>query len=412
MVPGVLLAIACAGCGFKGAQSSPGDADAADAIVQGDAPDAADAAVADGVDAPTDGLCVSFSQLINTCALTFGDDLPITGPGTAQYNTETGVLSVNGTLVPVTHRSFTIEGVTIDAILAHNVTLTMGIALQAFGGAPLGASKPIAIIASGTVTLDDGAQIDVSDGGAGAFPVCSTPPRSGSSVAPGIGGGGGGGGFASKGGQGGLGNSDGPSTAAGGDGAASIGAAGPQGGCAGAAGGTGSGGTVGAGGKGGGAIYIAAAGRIQLGNGAMLQAGGGGGHGGTHRSLPDFGDAGGGGGGSGGMILLEAPQIVAPTAGLFANGGGGGEGSITTDAGNDGQPGQITTTAARGGNGGPAEGGDGGDGGALASPQGENAPAPARRGGGGGGGSAGYIFLLSPDRQLSANVSPAPRFSL
>jgi hypothetical protein len=392
-VLGLLTALVCAGCGFKSTQT-----------LDGPPPD--DAAVdASGEDAQFDGgldACVTFSRQLNTCGLSATSDLSITQAAT--YNTSTRELRVGGLMTGTSSAQVTVNGQTVVALLVRNLTITSGVRLRAEGNMAAGA-PPLAIIASGNVTLEDGASIDVSDGGAGAVDVCSTQPTVGTNNSAGSGGGGGGA-YGGGGGAGGAGNLG--VEAAGGTGGGSVAmSTGLRGGCSGASGGVGSGNNFGASGRGGGAMLIIAASGITLGSNAVLQAGGGGGGGGTRTTNPDTGDGGGGGGGSGGLIRLEAPNILAMNARIVANGGGGGEGSSSTEAGNSGAPGLAGIGPAAGGVNGAIDGADGGQGGALASPAGSSPIGALGGGGGGGGGGVGYIHILSPAAQLGVNVSPA-----
>ena len=343
-----------------------------------------------GADAPGDACTPpSFSSQVDTCGLALDTDLTLTGSVT--YDTLTHVLQVGGVVMAVSHMTLMAKAGEVDAIFARNVRLTAGAGLVATG--PL----PFAIVASGSVTLDGSAAIDVGHGGAGALAVCSTPPAAGSNNLGGAGGGGGGG-YGADGGRGGTGSSG---AAMGGRGSDSIGMlTGPTGGCPGAAGGIGSGSGAAAGGPGGGALYIVAAGSITLGDMAVLTAAGGGGRGGG------IAKGGGGGGGSGGMIFLEAPHVTGTTSQIAANGGGGGEGGDGASAGNDGIQGSSSITRAEGGTGGAPLGSDGGRGGSLEEPGGEDVFATLAGGGGGGGGAVGYVHIVSSDVQLGT-VSPA-----
>ena len=364
------------GCGFR-VSDAPGLQDALDGPGGGD-----------GMSGGEGCATPSFSTQVDTCGLALDTDLTLSG-NLVTYDTGTHELRVGAVVMAVAHMTLMAKAGDVDAILARDVHLTSGTDLVATG--PL----PFAIVASGSVTLDDGAAIDVGRGGAGALPVCSSPAHVGGSAA--VGGGGGGGGYGDAGGNGGTGNI---AVAPGGTGAGSIGMPdGPSGGCPGGSGGIGAASGAAAGGPGGGALYIVAADSITLGGGAVLTAAGGGGRGGGSIG------GGGGGGGSGGMIFLEALHVMGPTSQIAANGGGGGEGADGV-AGSDGNPGSTSTSRAEGGTGGATNGTDGGRGGSQEQPAGEDVTAKLVGGGGGGGGSVGYIHIKSNDVQLGS-VSPA-----
>lgn len=352
-----------------------------------------------------------FASQLDTCPLAVEDDLTLSG--TITYDTGTHELKIDGTAMPVVQMTLTAQAGDVDAILAHNVRLTAGARLRAVG--PL----PFALIASGSVTLEDGSSIDVGNGGAGTQLSCANLAMPGGDSTGG-GAGGGGGGYAAAGGKGGDGNGNGQpqDKTAGGIGGPSVAMPrGPVGGCRGADGGKG--GTImgpagpgGAGGLGGGALYVAAADAIELGSLALLTAGGGGGHGGGQNG--DSFNAGGGGGGSGGMIFLESRHVIGPQSQVAANGGGGGEGADiiivnnfpSPHAGKNGETGLTSTSRAAGGIGGSPSGADGGRGGSLEVPAGEAVTAVLDCAGGGGGGGVGYIRIMSPEIELSS-VSPA-----
>lgn len=337
--------------------------------------------------------CQSFSSQLDTCAFAGISDFTLTGKTT--YDTTQGVLTPS---VAITRMSLVGKAGPIEVIFARNVRITAGAALRATGALPL------AIVAYGAITIETGALIDVSAGGAGARTMCASGAIAGASNSDGAGGGGGGG-FGGTGGDGGNGDSDGASQAPGGIGGFAVARpAGPLGGCPGAHGGSGSD-PGGEGGAGGGAIYLVAAAGIEIAASAGIHAGGGGGIGGD-QSGSDNGDAGGGGGGSGGMIMIEAPTVRS-TGVLAANGGGGGEASGNREAGEDGDPGALATTAANGGSGDSPTGTDGGDGGAQLGPNGAPVVTVQAGGGGGGGGGVGFIVIASPDAMI-ATASPSP----
>lgn len=373
------LAISTAACGFSTRGVQQGD-DQIQGEVEVDAPPA----------------CVTFSQQLDTCAHT-GADLTLTGMNV--INTDTGILAAAGGPVTITSAlvTTTTNAMEVRAVYVGSLMLSANTQLRAVG------SRPLALVASGTVYLLQNAMIDVSDGGAGAMPACTLGAAKGQDDTKGAAGGGGGG-FGAIGGTGGNGNDDTGPSIGGAPGIASPLPLGPHGGCPGAIGGVGAD-PGGDGGLGGGAVYIVSAMEIQLVDGAAINAGGGGGGGGKKLGS-QYGDAGGGGGGSGGMILLEAPKVRSAGA-LAANGGGGGEGSGNGTAGNPGFPGGTTATRANGGSGGTPTGTDGGKGGAGTMMPGEP-PGGAQDGGaGGGGGGVGFIRVVSPDRMLGTLISPA-----
>jgi len=363
--------------------------------------------LADGQSATPVDACVSFSAQFDTCGLVAmtTSDLRIvaadggTAPVNAAYNTDTHVLTVDGAPFQVSHMVLMTKAGPIDAILAHDVTIAQNLSLFPMG------TLPFAIVASGKISLETSAVINVVGGGAGALDVCATPAMPGAKQVGG-GGGGGGGGYGAGGGAGGRGNKDaGPSL--GGTGSLSIALPpGPMGGCPGGKGGDGDAtvATGGLGGLGGGAIYLVAANSISLAGGSELNASGGGGKGGI--STGGKGDGGGGGGGSGGMIWLEAPHVIGAQSQIAANGGSGGEGSNTVTAGASGHDGSSSTARAKGGNGAVDNGGDGGDGGSDGTRTGQTADDFQDGGGGGGGGGVGYIHVVYPDFQ-PGSVSPS-----
>lgn len=333
----------------------------------------------------------TFSSQLETCEVP-SEDLRITTSTT--YNTTTH--QFEGAMpAQFTARMYGTKEKPVDALVAHNVSIGNGVNFRVTG------QMPFAIVAGGTFTLEDGAVIDLSSGGAGALAICSTPASAGQGD-PGGGGGGGGGGFGAGGGKGGVGN-DGATSAAGGAGASSTGALGPIGGCRGSDGGDGVAlGSGGQGGEGGGALYIVARVSIVLGNG-ILNAGGRGGRGGGMD-----GGGGGGGGGSGGMILLEAPMISGTSSVVIAaNGGGGGEGGDENEDGMAGEDGLTASSRAQGGRLGAGNGADGGDGGSRGTPPGDPVTEVPSGGGGGGGGGVGHIRLKTLSPITFGTISPA-----
>jgi hypothetical protein len=114
--------------------------------------------------------------------------------GAITYDTTIHELKLNGAMMPIVRVTLLAKAGNVDAIVAHNVRLTAGVQLRATG------MLTFAIVASGSVTLEDGATIDVSNGGAGAQTSCANPPMPGSDNTGGAGGGGGGG-YGAEGGQ-------------------------------------------------------------------------------------------------------------------------------------------------------------------------------------------------------------------
>jgi hypothetical protein len=353
----------------------------------------------DGGDDNGPAACVSFASLFDTCQLAFDTNLTLSA--SAIYDTTTNVLTVGGTEMPVAHKVVTIQGDEVDVISAQNIRIAAGNVLRGIG------IRPLAIVASGTLTIEADARIDVSNGGAGAQMTCTSAATSGQNSVEGAAGGGGGG-YGADGGRGSPGNGEGQPTIAGQKGLAVASVpTGLRGGCRGAAGGNG-GASGGAGGPGGGALYVVAANRIELNSSMAINAGGGGGGGGLFDSQLG-GNAGGGGGGSGGMLILEAPQIAGQNATIAANGGGGGEGSDDLNAGGSAESGAVTTSHALEGKDLATEGGDGGRGGSRETPIGEAATQAGNGGGGGGGGGVGFIRILSSDVQgVTTSPDPSP----
>ena len=341
---------------------------------------------------PVDAPGCNFSSQFDTCSLTASGDLTLSGSNS--YDTNTGTLTENGTAMSVMHVVLAGQEGNVDALVVHDFHMTSGAQLRATG------MLPLAIVATGSATLDAAALIDLTAGGAGTRPSCPGGAMPGQDHGGGAGGGGGGG-FGAAGGNGGDGDTDnGGSMGGPGGAAAATMPKGPLGGCPGARGGTGDD-PGGDGGFGGGAIYIVAQVQITLAPGAGINAGGGGGRGGRV-SFASNGDGGGGGGGSGGMILLESAHV--DNGGfLAANGGGGGEGSGNGDSGYAGFTGQLSTMAAMGGGDNSPTGSNGANGGAKASPAGDPGPPPEAGGGGGGGGGVGYILLRS--KMLTAGAT-------
>jgi hypothetical protein len=171
-------------------------------------------------------------------------------------------------------------------------------------------------------------------------------------------------------------------------------------------------------GGGGGAVELVACEELELGEEAIVEAGGGGGAGGGPGQMQSVSDTpgAGAGGGSGGAILIQT-RVLRVHAGalLVANGGGGGGGATRKgapgageQAGANGQDGQRSRTAAAGGK----AAGDsfpGGAGGAIESPAPGGAARLPMQAAGGGGGAAGRIRIETAGGQLTLSdliVSP------
>ena len=271
---------------------------------------------------------------------------------------------------------------------------------------------PLALLVKGSATIAGRlvAAASKSSAGSGGFGGGSSSGKSGASCFGGEGqggtgsprhSGGGGGGRGGAGGKGGDGT--GVSVSKGGAGGKPVGntVLVPLFGGCGAGAGAGSGSAGGRGGGGGGALQISASGVITV-TGQLLVPGAGGGSG-----LNATG--GGGGGGAGGAILLEGASIKV-TGILAANGGGGGAGCayyhVTIP---DGQDGQASTTAAKGGSS-VYEKGSGGAGGARTSVGGSQGKSAYHAGG--GGGARGRVHLNSPSISIGeGNASPSPSTS-
>jgi len=249
-------------------------------------------------------------------------------------------------------------------------------------------SLPLALVATGDLSLPSGATLDVSSSifngpGAGAN-AAGCARNSGASAMMG-GAGGAGGSFGTMGGDGGDG------AVAGAAATAAITPVFVRGGCAGGNGGSGMG-TGGAGGDGGGAVYVLARGSLDI--SGRIDASGGGGH------APGTNKNGGGAGGSGGMIALWAATVNV-SGELFANGGGGAGGSESQSGQNGGESAGATSVAPGGGGGGST--GDGGDGAIASQPGGDGTN--GSKGGGGGGGGVGVIRSVS-GQTIGGTLSP------
>ncbi|HET9627149.1 MAG TPA: hypothetical protein VFP84_37575, partial [Kofleriaceae bacterium] len=211
------------GCGFQSSAAPGGD--------DGDPPG--------GNPPPGDNpppCTASIAKLYDTCQLTFTGDLELPS-GTYTYDTDQEKLTdADGAEVAVGHVHFDTPAAPVSAIYAENVHLASGAHLRATG------ARGFAIIAAVALTLDDGASVDVSAGGAGARTTCDASGAGTGTNNSGGAGGGGGGGFGAAGGDGGRGNSDFGGTQAPGGKAGAATAAMPSGvigGCPGGAGGRG-----------------------------------------------------------------------------------------------------------------------------------------------------------------------------
>ena len=334
------------------------------------------------------GSCVTFSTQLDTCIVSFGGAITIDGIST--YNTTTGVLTTpTGSVMPP-HLVVNGPAGPIDVLLVTAFSLPAGTNLRATG------SRPFGVVASGAITIEG--TIDITTLGAGTLSetACGTRHGRTGSGDTGGGAGGGGGGFQGAGAKGGNGDADGGQSTGGGPGTSTERPLGPIGGCSGGFGGAGVN-LGGDGGAGGGAILLASGTKITV-SGA-INAGGEKGRGGM------VGAGGGGGGGSGGMIVLEA-AIVTVSGTLAANGGGGGEGGDATTAGNDGETGLASSTAAAGGADATTTGANGASGSSGAQLFGNTPIQILANGGGGGGGGAGYIAIGSPTLSVTGVTSP------
>lgn len=259
-------------------------------------------------------------------------------------------------------------------------------------------SLPLALFASGDLTIQGGATIDVSGeavGAGGSFAGCGVP-AAGADDGNG-GGGGAGGSFGTNGGNG---------TSVSGAGAGGTATAGAvptflRGGCNGGKGGDANGSIGGAGGRGGGAVYLLAGGTLTI-NGKLNASGSGG------LATNVLGRGAGGGGGSGGMIAVFGAGgiTIAGGAQLWANGGGGGGGSDGT--GNEGGDGMQALNPNVNGLGGTqgASGATAGGNGAKATELGAAGGGGADKSGGGGGGGVGWIENVSGGALANGSISP------
>ena len=288
-------------------------------------------------------------------------------------------------------------------IAATDLTLASAGSITAHG------SRPLVLVAMGTMTIAGTVDVSSHQGvlGAGAnYPACV--PVAAAQQAPGssTSGGGTGGSFGSRGGAGG----------APGNGGATIAAA-PvdpttltlvRGGCPGGFGGFDNTVMRAAGGDSGGAVYLMAGTSIRITGGVF--ANGRGGNGGTPTVSSAY--PGGGGGGSGGLIMLDAPAYTI-TGVLMANGGGGGAGGSDNmaagSAGADPVAGMPVSAASGGVATGDGNGGDGGAGSTLQSPQqgGFGTDGTGFGGGGGGGGGGKGVIRIFGSFAGGGTIVPA-----
>jgi len=350
-----------------------------------------DAGLDSGADAPPPDALVCYGTGIVQVCFANAPTQPLTISNTKTIDTGTDSLCATNVVS---------GGANYCVVVA--TTITISATLRATG------PKPLVLVASDSISVPSGGSIDVGshrqrgigepETGAGADVdtatcVAGTPPTNT--------GGGAGGSFTGKGGTGGKG------TAANAGTPADV-AMPPvmvlRGGCPGQDGKA----TAGSAGHGGGAVFLIATNKIDIG-GNGINAGGEAGGGGAL----GVDGGGGGGGGAGGMIGLDA-QTVMVTSSLVANGGGGGEGGSVSLAvtGQDGTD-ATTTNAAPGGNVNTASGGDGGDGsaGPAAGPgmAGSNGgKSGANFGGGGGGGGGAGLIKVPAGVNLGNKASPAP----
>jgi hypothetical protein len=294
---------------------------------------------------------------------------------------------------------FTVQVVSQGGMNASDLFVAMVHDLTISSTVTVNGSRPLVILASGSVTIEFGGVIDYSlstpDPSQGA--TCVTNGGNGNGGTE-FGGGGGGGGFGTAGADGGPGSQDPAAGGAGGAPDSNAALVPLRGGCAGGNGGGDGGGSMGGvGGLPGGGIQISAKETIAV-NG-FVSSGGGGGFNGT-------GFAGGGGGGSGGAILLEAATVTV-NGSLCANGGGGAGGSQNTGVPAPGAVATCDVTPAPGG-GPPLGTGSGGAGGARkVDPIAGIAGAAGSIGSGGGGGSVGRIRINGQFVFAFPTISPA-----
>jgi hypothetical protein len=320
-----------------------------------------------------------------------------------EIDTDSGVLDVDGTAVPIaTAVVMQSDGSELLIVGTDSLLVAPGADLRFTG------SRPIAIVSLTEIGIEGNVNIGgfgASDG-PGANPAgCGVGANGEPQMDPGTSqiaaSGGGGGGFGGAGGDGAQVTNGGPSSP-GGDPNGNAEIVPLRGGCRGGDGGNAN---SGAGGGGGGALQLVAAQVIRVESGGTLTSPGGGGG----DTLVTF--SAGGGGGSGGALLLEAPEIRIDGS-VTANGGGGGEGTRGGTNAEPGEDGHIDDADPALGGSGNNFGGDGGNGGSdgNAATDGLEGTNDSRSAGsGGGGGSVGRIRLnVDADPIVNGVVSPAP----
>jgi hypothetical protein len=270
--------------------------------------------------------------------------------------------------------------------------------LEASGSITAHGSRPLVLVAMGTMTI--AGTVDVSSHGAvvgaGGNYGCEYVPGQSQAAGSNTSGGGAGGSFGGRGGA----------SGAPGNGGAQLAPA-PidpttltlvRGGCKGSSGGYDVNADIAPGGDSGGAVYLMAGTSLTI--SGKVVANGVGGAGGKPAIASCF--PGGGGGGSGGLIMLDAPTSSISGL-LMANGGGGGAGGSDQAAagtnGTDPDPTKPAIAASGGIPTGDLTGGYGGAGSTLMPPlQGgpgsEDQTAGTGGGGGGGGGGQGVIRIF------------------
>lgn len=315
--------------------------------------------------------------------------------GIYTYNTTLGTL-VDASSHQITHSTFMLDqgGTPAWGMNVTNLVVQSGATLRVIG------TRPLVVAAWETIEIDG--MIDASsptpnaigqlpsNGGAGLDPASCAASTGGDGQFNFSGAGGGGGGFQGSGGRGGANNATG--------GLNGNPVAIPRivrGGCAGGAGGSSSQGVIGYGGLGGGAIQLSAQTTLIV-KGTLKASGGGG------EAASPGNHGGGGGGGAGGFIGLESSMLALVSGVISANGGGGAASDTGPLQGQNGQDGQPSTFAARGGT--TFSGCQSGASGAAGTIfDGQDVSNATSCDGGGGGGGVGYVFLFS--NQITQNTT-------